>query len=160
MSPALIVQCFAVTNDQPLIHTLKFGDVINDDGIYKTPGTFLIVDMSRIIAIAQHTQPQRFVHEIVILESGFEHISRRTGSRNRVSLISQQRLEQFPTKLKLQLELVNDAALDEIIAEILFGSLAQRLQCGNVILIWPFAVWCGWVCQVVTVLRSSLPQVR
>lgn len=24
----------------------------------------------------------------------------------------------------------------------------------------PFAVWCGWVCQVVTVLRSSLPQVR
>lgn len=25
---------------------------------------------------------------------------------------------------------------------------------------WPFAVWCGWVCQVVTVLRSSLPQVR
>lgn len=26
--------------------------------------------------------------------------------------------------------------------------------------IWPFAVWCGWVCQVVTVLRSSLPQVR
>ena len=27
-------------------------------------------------------------------------------------------------------------------------------------LVWPFAVWCGWVCQVVTVLRSSLPQVR
>ena len=27
-------------------------------------------------------------------------------------------------------------------------------------IIWPFAVWCGWVCQVVTVLRSSLPQVR
>lgn len=27
-------------------------------------------------------------------------------------------------------------------------------------LCWPFAVWCGWVCQVVTVLRSSLPQVR
>ena len=26
--------------------------------------------------------------------------------------------------------------------------------------LWPFAVWCGWVCQVVTVLRSSLPQVR
>ena len=26
--------------------------------------------------------------------------------------------------------------------------------------VWPFAVWCGWVCQVVTVLRSSLPQVR
>ena len=25
---------------------------------------------------------------------------------------------------------------------------------------WPCAVWCGWVCQVVTVLRSSLPQVR
>lgn len=25
---------------------------------------------------------------------------------------------------------------------------------------WPFAVWCGCVCQVVTVLRSSLPQVR
>ena len=24
----------------------------------------------------------------------------------------------------------------------------------------PVAVWCGWVCQVVTVLRSSLPQVR
>lgn len=30
---------------------------------------------------------------------------------------------------------------------------------GNVVF-WPFAVWCGWVCQVVTVLRSSLPQVR
>ena len=28
------------------------------------------------------------------------------------------------------------------------------------VLYWPFAVWCGWVCQVVTVLRSSLPQVR
>lgn len=81
----LIVQCFTVASDQPLICTLKFGDVINDDGIYKTPGAFLIVDMSRIIAIAQHTQPQRFVHEIVILESGFEHISRRTGSGNRVS---------------------------------------------------------------------------
>ena len=104
MSPALIVQCFAVTNDQPLIHTLKFGDVINDDGIYKTPGTFLIVDMSRIIAIAQHTQPQRFVHEIVILESGFEHISRRTGSRNRVSLISQQRLEQFLATMDYQVQ--------------------------------------------------------
>ena len=29
---------------EPLIHTLKFGDVINDDGIYKTPGAFLIVE--------------------------------------------------------------------------------------------------------------------
>ena len=28
------------------------------------------------------------------------------------------------------------------------------------LIIRPFAVWCGWVCQVVTVLRSSLPQVR
>ena len=77
--------------------------------------------------LAQHAQPQRFVHEIIVLKSGFEHISRRAGSGNRVSLIRQQRLEQFPTKLKLQLELVNDAALDEIIAEILFGSLAQQI---------------------------------
>ena len=128
MSPALIVQCFAVTNDQPLIHTLKFGDVISDDGVHKTPSSFFIIDMSRIIAIAQHAQPQRFVHEIIVLKSGFEHISRRAGSGNRVSLISQQRLEQFPTKLELQPELVNNAALDEIIAEILFGSLRSEFN--------------------------------
>lgn len=35
------------------------------------------------------------------------------------------------------------------------GKVAQQFQTYR-----PFAVWCGWVCQVVTVLRSSLPQVR
>ena len=42
----------------------------------------------------------------------------------------------------------------QLIVSVLFLLLAfgQKL--------WLFAVWCGWVCQVVTVLRSSLPQVR
>ena len=35
-----------------------------------------------------------------------------------------------------------------------------RLVISNSKDLGPFAVWCGWVCQVVTVLRSSLPQVR
>lgn len=43
-------------------------------------------------------------------------------------------------------------------------SLVEGTLHGNIGLLMdslrPFAVWCGWVCQVVTVLRSSLPQVR
>ena len=38
--------------------------------------------------------------------------------------------------------------------------LARDLLASDGVIFRPFAVWCGWVCQVVTVLRSSLPQVR
>lgn len=42
----------------------------------------------------------------------------------------------------------------------IFGAPFEASNEENDYKIWPFAVWCGWVCQVVTVLRSSLPQVR
>ena len=56
----------------------------------------------------------------------------------------------------LKVDVIN---LDEPIS----SSLRAEIERSGKVLyekIWPFAVWCGWVCQVVTVLRSSLPQVR
>ena len=41
-----------------------------------------------------------------------------------------------------------------------YGESRMGVAAGKRNFVWPFAVWCGWVCQVVTVLRSSLPQVR
>ena len=95
----------------------------------------LVIDVRRIVVVAQHAQPKRLFHEIVVLIRHFDDIPRRAGGGDRVSFIGQQRLEQFPVELKLKFELVDDAALNELVVQILRGSLPQRVQGGDVVLI-------------------------
>ena len=104
--------------------------------MYQQQRAALIIDMRSVVSISQHLKPQRLIHEIKVLIGGLDDVARRPRSRDWIAFVRKKSLEELPPKLKLNEELIDNAALNEGAGNVLAGRLSKHGK-GIVIVIKP-----------------------
>ena len=91
--------------------------------------------MSKIVASLQHFQPNALVNAIVRSEGGFQYLARRARGGRGIPLVGERFLEQLPSKLELERELVDDAAHHELVASILLAGPGEHGEMAGEIIV-------------------------
>lgn len=70
-----------------VVHALELGDVLVNDGCDQPLGRLSVVDVGRVVSIAQNVRPDLLVHPIIVGVCCLDDLSRRAGRSDAVAFV-------------------------------------------------------------------------